>query len=599
MASIEHFRPNPSPAGHHDNASTTPIALRKLLTTSFTLILLALNTSIFCVALTNVIIPISVPNTTDEFHSIDSIGWYAAAYLVPTCAFQPHYGKLYARYSAKWTMLAALVCFESGILVSAFCRTSNIFIFGRAVAGTGAAGIYSGALYIIAVLTPMEMTSAVQSSVGVVTGIASIAAPLLGGWLVDRFNWRWCFFIIIPGPLIAGTLLFILLKLPTVPRRRKTGFEVFRMFDPLGTMFFLVSLFCLLLALQWAGLSYAWFDPRIILLFIGFGVFFTAFIGIQFITGDNATVPMRILQQRTVAVLSFFILCLFGQFASDIYFLPVYFQGIRLMSAAESGLKMIAFIAAIVCGSITAGFLSSKFGHYLPLFYASTFSMAIGNGMLTTLKPETPAIWYIAHQMSVGIGTGLALQLPATAVQAVLPDEDLATGLATVLFFEFLGGAVFVAAGNNVFANKLYRLTGVNFNDNGITTVVSSNTDKVKQNLYMDALRWPFRLSLILSCLSIIGVVLLERKRVKGRSQRGRTTDNEDGPRAVGQGTELKKTSPGPSARGSDESSCFGCSDRPICVIHSPSSFEKVHHPERDTADTTRVKDFQLPRVLE
>ncbi|KAF2214957.1 hypothetical protein CERZMDRAFT_66198 [Cercospora zeae-maydis SCOH1-5] len=599
MASTENLRPSQSPAEHHDNISTTPIAPRKLLATSFSLILVALNISIFCVALMNVIIPVSVPKITDEFHSIDSIGWYAAAYLVPTCAFQPHYGKLYARYSAKWTFLAALLCFEAGILVSAFCRSSNVFIFGRALAGMGAAGIYSGALYIMALLTPPEKMPAMQSSAGVVIGIASIAAPLLGGWLIDRLNWRWCFSIIIPGPLLAGAMLFILLKLPTVPRRRKTGFELIKMFDPLGTMLFLIGIFCLLLALQWAGISYAWFDPRVILLFIVFGICFITFIGVQLITGDNATIPKRILQQRTVAALSFFILCLFGQFACDMYFLPVYFQGVRLMSATESGVKMVAFIAALVCAVSAAGIVSSKISQYVPFFYASTFSMAIGNGMLTTLRPETPAIWYIAHQISVGVGTGLALQLPVTAIQAVLPDEDLATGLATVLFFEFLGGAVFVAAGNNIFANKLYRLTGMNFNDNGATTVVNSNNDKIKQRLYMDALRWPFRLSLILSCLSIIGVVCLERKRIKGQSQHGHPPNNQHGPRAIGDDTELKETPPSSTARDSGDSSCFGCSDRPICALHPPTSVEKAHHPERDTTETTRVKDFQPRRMLE
>ncbi|PIB02616.1 putative HC-toxin efflux carrier TOXA [Cercospora beticola] len=598
MASTEQLRPNQSPTENHDNASTTPIAPRKLFTTSFTLILIALNISIFCVALMNVIIPVSVPKITDEFHSLDSIGWYAAAYLIPTCAFQPHYGKLYARYSAKWTILGALMCFEAGILVSAFCRSSNVFIFGRALAGMGAAGVYSGALYIIAVLTPAEKTPAVQSSVGVVIGIASIVAPMLGGWLVDQFNWRWCFFTIIPGPLIAGVMLLIWLKLPAVPRRRKTGFELIKMFDPLGTMFFLVGIFCLLLALQWAGLSYAWFDPRIIMLSIMFAFFFVAFMGIQLLTGDNATIPVRILGQRTIAALSFFILCLFGQFACDMYFLPVYFQGVKLMSATEAGINMIAFIAAMVCALIAAGVLSSKLGQYVPFFYTSVFFMAIGNGMLTTLRPETPAIWYIAHQISTGAGTGLALQLPATAVQAVLPEEDFAVGLATVLFFEFLGGAVFVAAGNNIFVNKLHRRTGVNLNDDGATTVVNSSHDKVRQNLYMDALRWPFRLSLILSCLAIIGVVFLERKRVKGRGQHRRTKDDERNQQGAANGIELKETSPGSSARGSDDSSCFGCSDRPTCILHQPSA-ENAYIPERDTRETTRVKDFHLPRVIE
>lgn len=192
MASTEQLRPNTveDQTGNHDNASTTLIVPKKLETRSFILVLIALNIGVFCVALMNVIISVAIPSITDDFASIGSIGWYAASYLLPTCAFQPHYGKLYAGYSAKWIILAALAFFEIGILVSAFASNSTVLILGRAVSGLGAAGVYSGALLIIALLTPSERTPVFQSSIGIVIGIASVSATLMGGWMVDHLSWR-------------------------------------------------------------------------------------------------------------------------------------------------------------------------------------------------------------------------------------------------------------------------------------------------------------------------------------------------------------------------------------------------------------------------
>jgi MFS family permease len=47
------------------------------------------------------IIATAVPKITDEFHSIDDIGWYASAFLLPGCAFMLVFGKLYQLYPVK------------------------------------------------------------------------------------------------------------------------------------------------------------------------------------------------------------------------------------------------------------------------------------------------------------------------------------------------------------------------------------------------------------------------------------------------------------------------------------------------------------------
>ena len=153
---------------------------------------LALCLSVFLVALDNTIIAvaskasnlfqidiyilltlfIAVPKITDQFNALDDVGWYGSAYLLTTCAFQLLFGKFYTFFSIKWVYLIAIAIFEVGSVVCGAAPTSNALIgksemvsdinnnanidtVGRAVAGLGSAGIFSGALVIIAYTVPL------------------------------------------------------------------------------------------------------------------------------------------------------------------------------------------------------------------------------------------------------------------------------------------------------------------------------------------------------------------------------------------------------------------------------------------------------------
>lgn len=61
------------------------------------------------------IIGTAIPSITDDFHSIDDVGWYASAYLLTTSAFQLMYGRIYTFYSGKWVLLTAIAIFEIGV----------------------------------------------------------------------------------------------------------------------------------------------------------------------------------------------------------------------------------------------------------------------------------------------------------------------------------------------------------------------------------------------------------------------------------------------------------------------------------------------------
>ena len=105
--------------------------------------------------------------------------------LTAACS-TPISGRIYQLHSTKWVFLLSILIFEVGSALCGAAPTSTAFIIGRAIAGLGSAGIFSGGMMVLLPLVPLRKRPVFNSMFGMAFGISSVLGPIIGGTLTDH-----------------------------------------------------------------------------------------------------------------------------------------------------------------------------------------------------------------------------------------------------------------------------------------------------------------------------------------------------------------------------------------------------------------------------
>ncbi|ORY65263.1 putative efflux pump antibiotic resistance protein [Pseudomassariella vexata] len=559
-------------------------------TLKFWAVLISIFLALFLVAIDRTIIGTAIPQITVDFQSLGDVGWYGSAYQLTTSASQLIFGRVYKFYETKRTFLWCVAIFEIGSVICGAAPNSTAFIIGRAVAGLGSAGIFSGVMIIMIPMIPLRKRPMFQGIFGTVFGLASVMGPLIGGGFTDGVSWRWCFYINLPIGAVVVACLMLILKIPVKTTPPATVREQVVRLDPLGTFLFVPSIVSLLLALQWGGSTYAWNSARAIALLVVFAVLFLAFTAVQ-ILNPNATVPPRVITQRSILAGTFFMFSLAGSMLMSIYFVPLWFQVVQGVSAVKSGIYTLPFVLSLVVASIMSGAFTQKIGYYVPAMLMSPSVMAVGQGLMSTFRVHESSSHWIGYQLITGFGLGIGMQASGLAAQAVLPKPDIPIGISIMFFAQQLGGAIFTSVGQNLLSNQLAdQLAGIpgldpsSVNGEGATDLVNQVPAENRQavlEIYNHALTRIFLCGMGVALVGTVAALFMEWKNIK-----------KTGP---------PRASPGSSDPPEGMQSTKAISDIEPPRIPTPKSLEQSANPVDETstvysAELSKPHDIQSAR---
>lgn len=383
-------------------------------------------------ALDQTIVATALTTISRDFHRLDLYSWVVTAYLLTSTVTTPLYGKVSDQFGRKRIFQFAIVVFLIGSVLSGLSANMYQLIVFRGLQGLGAGGLMSLAMAIVGDVIPPRQRGRYQGYFGAVFATASVLGPLVGGFLVDQFSWRWVFYVNLPIGIIALVVINRVLHLDHQPRKAKI--------DVAGSLLVVSGVALFLVAIQEIGT-----DARLTGSSVSLGLAGLVLVGAFIWWETRATepvLPLRLFRNPIFSITNLLAFITGAVMFGAIIFPPQYLQTVRGVSPTLSGMRLLPLMGGMVVCSIVTGRLISKTGRYKSFVIAGTLVMAAGTLMLSTTTLGTSVVLFSLPLFVLGVGLGMFMQTLVIAAQNAVSPRDIGVSTSAVTFFRTLGGAM-------------------------------------------------------------------------------------------------------------------------------------------------------------
>jgi EmrB/QacA subfamily drug resistance transporter len=370
------------------------------------------------------IVNVAAKHIGTDFHaSFGALQWVLNGYTLSLASLILLGGSLGDLFGRRRVFLVGVVSFAAASLLCAAAPNVTVLIAARVVQGVGGALLTPGSLAIIsATFHPDDRARAVGAWSGL-AGVSTALGPLLGGWLVQDYSWRWAFGI--NAPLAVGV---VVLALRYVPETRSHAGAV-RHIDVRGTM---------LVALALAGLTYGptragasgWDAIAIASTVTGVAV------GVLFILTERLErqplVPLSLFADRQFSGTNAMTLFTYAALGAVFFALVLNLQVGAGYGALSAGLATLPLTALMLLFSARSGALATRIGPRLQLIVGPLICAA---GLILLYRVDAQHRSYLVDVLPgivlFGVGlTTLVAPLTATVMGAAPPDSvGIASGV--------------------------------------------------------------------------------------------------------------------------------------------------------------------------
>lgn len=410
-------------------------------------VLLTLSLGFFMTLLDLTAVNVAIPSMIDTLHaSLDEVLWVINIYILVLAALLITAGRLGDVRGPRTMFIWGVALFTVASVLCGLAQDPAQLIAARGVQGLGAVALMPQTMTIIIGTFPGERRGAALGVWGAVAGVATIAGPTLGGFLVSTTDWRWIFFVNVP---IGAVVLAMAVTL--VPDVRH---GVRHKLDIPGVLLATATLFCLTFALT-EGQRYDW-NAWIWALLGGAALLLVVFLIYQGTRQrGEPLLPFALFRDRNYAVMSFASATV--QVGMIGLFLPVmiYLQSVLHFSAIKAGLVMAPAMVVSAALSPIAGRMSDRIGgKYILMTGLALF--AVGLAWLTWVADVGRAWWEFQPALIVaGFGIGCVFG-PMVTVAMYNVEPKMAGAASGVLnTIRQIGTVIGSAAVGAVLQNRL------------------------------------------------------------------------------------------------------------------------------------------------
>ncbi|MEK4230252.1 MDR family MFS transporter [Solibacillus sp. FSL H8-0538] len=472
----------------------------------------------FVAFLNNTLLNVALPTIMTDLNIKDysTVQWLSTGYMLVSGILVPASAFLITRFKNRHIFITSMALFLVGTILAAFAPSFALLLAGRMVQAAGAATMSPLLMNVMLTSFPIEKRGTAMGIFGLVMFAAPAIGPTISGWIVEHYDWRLLFEMIIPFAIIS--LGLAVWKLENVMETRPVKLDYFSLV--LST----IGFGGLLYGFSSAG-SAGWDAPEV------YGTIIIGAIGLiifilRQLKMEQPLLEIKIYKYPMFALASVISMVLSVAMFSGMILTPAYVQNVRGISPFDAGLMMLP--GALVMGIMSpiTGKLFDKFGPRI-LAIIGLIIMTVSTYFLTKLELDTSYAYIITVYTVRMLGISLVMMPIMTNGLNSLPmkmnPHATAINNTAQQVAGAIGTAVLVTIMTNAIKEKAAELAAeaqaaaANATAAPTEAQIAELTAQITQQASLAGINHTFLIATIISAVALVLSFFLKRVDVSGR----------------------------------------------------------------------------------
>lgn len=392
----------------------TPASAAPGRTRAFGLVVAAASVPMFMATLDNLVMTNALPVLHTQLGaSVEELQWFVNAYTLAFASAILVASALGDRFGRRTVFVAGIAVFAVGSVLAALSTDPGQLIAARALQGFGGAGVLPLSLALISGGVAPERRPLAIGIWGGVSGLGVAVGPLVGGAIMEGWNWQAIFWLNVPVAIVAIPLALFALD---------NDFGVRERIDVVGALLAAVGVLALVHGIV-RGNDDGWTSPDVLAELAAGAALLLAFVGWQ-ARAKAPLIPLRLFRDRSFSLTNIVGFAFsFGTFGA-VLLLIQYMQVVQGSTPLEAAIQTTPWTLAPMFVAPVAGMIAPRVGTRVLLLAGLALQGVALAWIGLTMSTDLPYAQLVAPFVLAGVGMGLVFAPSATALLATLGVVD-------------------------------------------------------------------------------------------------------------------------------------------------------------------------------